>query len=488
MKTILTALDKAQTKLYKSKAVEYTLKPENRWYCPDASCRKWIPPSKLHRLRVVGANCPDCGTKICGYCRGMAHEAGVDCPEEFGLEATLEEAERQGWRRCYSCHALVELTEGCRHITCKCRAQFCYICGAKWRSCSCSEVDHQRRQREIEERRVQRAEQSREEEEDIARAISEIEEMERREAEEREGREALQRAAEAYERRRVERLEHLKAEQKRNEEEEAARRQEEAIRESITERINHLHETLLEVQQFQQSSLISRHNDGMTASAKEIQKQQAIVKAELDGWHIKLDSNFILRRTLLQFAHEIAVAELTSNNEAEEDDTFMAMQEHLRGKPNREARIKAVLEKLQQRQKETLDSLVEEHGAKMRDLERNVAMERNALESGYSLQLADHTRRTDEATATLNRTVLAERKWFEAVAERRRWLMEELQQQLWSNSGIGPTATTRSDEACAGPTARTAITVPHPNLMVPTVSSPGDRLATAPRRQGSVPA
>ncbi|RYP64839.1 hypothetical protein DL769_006514 [Monosporascus sp. CRB-8-3] len=40
--------------------------------------------------------------------------------------------ERSGWRRCYKCRTLVELTQGCTHMTCRCKAQFCYICGARW--------------------------------------------------------------------------------------------------------------------------------------------------------------------------------------------------------------------------------------------------------------------------------------------------------------------------------------------------------------------
>ena len=40
--------------------------------------------------------------------------------------------EKSGWRRCYKCRNLVELTQGCTHMTCRCKAQFCYICGAVW--------------------------------------------------------------------------------------------------------------------------------------------------------------------------------------------------------------------------------------------------------------------------------------------------------------------------------------------------------------------
>ncbi|RAL66785.1 hypothetical protein DID88_007568 [Monilinia fructigena] len=41
-------------------------------------------------------------------------------------------AKSAGWRRCYKCRTLVELSQGCSHITCRCKAQFCYICGAVW--------------------------------------------------------------------------------------------------------------------------------------------------------------------------------------------------------------------------------------------------------------------------------------------------------------------------------------------------------------------
>ena len=27
---------------------------------------------------------------------------------------------------------MIERTEGCNHMTCKCGNQFCYVCGANW--------------------------------------------------------------------------------------------------------------------------------------------------------------------------------------------------------------------------------------------------------------------------------------------------------------------------------------------------------------------
>ena len=65
-------------------------------------------------------------------CKRDAHPVGQDCPNDWELDAVLKIGERSGWRRCYKCRTLVELTYGCTHMTCRCRAQFCYICGAVW--------------------------------------------------------------------------------------------------------------------------------------------------------------------------------------------------------------------------------------------------------------------------------------------------------------------------------------------------------------------
>jgi IBR domain, a half RING-finger domain/Zinc finger, C3HC4 type (RING finger) len=122
-KTIMAHLKAEQRKNYQSKAEEYTISNENRWYCPSASCSIWIPPSKI-KCHSTSQKCPRCSAMICSACRGLAHSRGQDCPQEFGLQNILEEAELQGWRRCYRCHALVELAMGCRHIRCNCSAEF----------------------------------------------------------------------------------------------------------------------------------------------------------------------------------------------------------------------------------------------------------------------------------------------------------------------------------------------------------------------------
>lgn len=65
-------------------------------------------------------------------CKRNAHPTGKDCPEDWELDQVLKMGDKAGWRRCYKCRNLVELVEGCTHMTCMCKAQFCYICGGVW--------------------------------------------------------------------------------------------------------------------------------------------------------------------------------------------------------------------------------------------------------------------------------------------------------------------------------------------------------------------
>ncbi|OBT85330.1 hypothetical protein VE02_05986 [Pseudogymnoascus sp. 03VT05] len=75
-------------------------------------------------------------------CRGSYHSEGK-CPEDPNLRETIRYATNAGWRRCYKCNALVEHAQGCSHMICHCKAEFCYTCGLKWKTCGCTEVELQ---------------------------------------------------------------------------------------------------------------------------------------------------------------------------------------------------------------------------------------------------------------------------------------------------------------------------------------------------------
>ena len=41
------------------------------------------------------------------------------------------------FKQCPSCKFWVEKNEGCDHMTCRCKYEFCYVCGGKYNKCKC---------------------------------------------------------------------------------------------------------------------------------------------------------------------------------------------------------------------------------------------------------------------------------------------------------------------------------------------------------------
>lgn len=121
--------------LWNRKFDEYHTK--NRVYCPARKCGAWIKPKYIttEKGRKVG-RCKHCKTLVCAICSQKMHTTR-DCPKDPETKAFVEVAKQSGWQRCYSCSAMVELKEGCNHMTCRCTAEFCMVCGLKWKSCDC---------------------------------------------------------------------------------------------------------------------------------------------------------------------------------------------------------------------------------------------------------------------------------------------------------------------------------------------------------------
>jgi hypothetical protein len=126
--------DKFKT-LWNRKFQEY--KTKNRVYCPARGCGAWIKPHyiSMENGRKVG-RCKQCKTRVCGICSQKMHTTR-ECPKDPETKAFIETAKQKGWQRCYSCHVMVELKEGCNHMTCRCTAEFCMVCGSKWKTCEC---------------------------------------------------------------------------------------------------------------------------------------------------------------------------------------------------------------------------------------------------------------------------------------------------------------------------------------------------------------
>ena len=135
LKHVDKLFDNEFKKTFNRKFLEYTSK--NRIYCVNRNCGEWIRPKDItvEHGRKIG-KCKKCATQICAICNNKAHKSR-DCPKDPATKQFIETAKQKGWQKCYNCSAMVELKEGCNHMTCRCTAEFCMVCGLRWKSCDC---------------------------------------------------------------------------------------------------------------------------------------------------------------------------------------------------------------------------------------------------------------------------------------------------------------------------------------------------------------
>ncbi|KAK1140000.1 hypothetical protein N8T08_010996 [Aspergillus melleus] len=82
-----------------------------RTYCSNPQCAQYIFPAQVN---LYIGTCNTCAQKTCTLCKRPEHPQGPCAGEDTEV---LDLAEREGWRRCPGCRNLVELKDGCNHIT-----------------------------------------------------------------------------------------------------------------------------------------------------------------------------------------------------------------------------------------------------------------------------------------------------------------------------------------------------------------------------------
>ena len=453
--TIIIPLDKSQREQYKQKAAEYSIPANRRWYCPNTACTKWIPPITVRRLSN-NVKCPHCSTKICQTCRGERHPANEDCPQDFGLEATLSAAELEGWKRCFRCRTMVERRDGCRHITCTCGAEFCYVCGSKWRTCRCTEVDEQNRQTELRQQRLARTTDDREEEEEVRRAIEAVEAAERREVEARRRREVLRAAElEAERAREAELLAQLEVERQQEEQ----RRETEKIdaecqlrnvlQLSLTEEHQAIVQTLQAIMDAQHILFDDKHGkleqdclSAWTATTTEQHERANMLQGNIDR-------NIERRKASLVAKHELQTAELEAHLEEEEDAMFMQIQMHLQGKPNSNTRKTKMQAVWQVSQKEERSKMEKKQKFELERLQASAQMEKEGVQRSIETKSTRSQRSHESRLRTITFKAGCERKWFSAVNQRRVEMVNEHVAIIFSDFEAGMEPTGLSEAAAA---------------------------------------
>ncbi|XP_039813834.1 ATP-dependent RNA helicase DEAH12, chloroplastic-like [Panicum virgatum] len=139
---------------------EEQIVPSQKIYCPYPKCSALMSLSEvIHPMQescskytfaaaATLRKCVKCRGSFCMSCMVPWHDM-MSCdeykthythahPEDTRLESL---AKTHLWRQCVKCRHMIELAEGCYHITCVCGHEFCYTCGKEWKekkaTCSC---------------------------------------------------------------------------------------------------------------------------------------------------------------------------------------------------------------------------------------------------------------------------------------------------------------------------------------------------------------
>lgn len=399
-------------KTFNERSSEWEIPIGERVYCWRADCGLFIRPSKIKTSASVGA-C-DKGHWTCLDCRNEGHGQG-DCPMDQALVLTNQMAEEEGWRRCYQCRALVEHAEACQHMTCRCGAQFCYVCGLQWRTCECSIVDLDNVKEQAQERREQRRQREEEADADAEELRAILEQIEAFEKEE-ERKAALlaeQRRKEAQERRERELLERVKAESAR-------------VRD-IGLKFQHLRETLDGLHDLQ---FVLVETDQEEAAAS-LANEEQLATAQLNSKHENRREELVKKLVAKLSAQEHAFAkeyETRAIMEAKVESTFREeLLEYWGDHKDGPAEIEAAMLPLQQRMDrkfrawkkscaEAADQLRESQEEEM------TVQEELMWSSQQLLKTRQETKRKE-----LSRRNVAEKHWVEVVILEREKMMNVME-------------------------------------------------------------
>jgi hypothetical protein len=398
-------------KQFKAKDEEFRVPIDSRIYCATPDCGLFIKRD-LMSIATKTAKCAR-GHKMCTICRQAAHPEDGECPLDPDRQMTEDLAQLEGWRRCYRCKLLIEHREACQHMTCRCGAEFCYVCGARWKTCNCRMEDlaayKARAQARIAERRQQEWQQEQEEQE-LQEALRAIEEFEREEALKAE----LLHAE----------LERVAAQRRAYEAE--RRRQREAVRQAAM-KIKHaeLDKLLTDLNSLQRTVLVY---------SQDRTREEARTKSEQARKELIEKQNAEIAELQSGVANTIAEMELEWKRDFQgrvmleqqlEKEYRTQLEKYWNKRPNRDRQLQAALRAYM---KGNDDRFLEYEKWRNDELEKFKYHLEDEL--GIQEELLETTRlRLTEALADeeleLRRKLKAERTWFELVTQERVRLLEE---------------------------------------------------------------
>ncbi|KAB5579876.1 hypothetical protein GE09DRAFT_1050516 [Coniochaeta sp. 2T2.1] len=403
---------------YHLKDEEFKTPVERRLYCSQPDCGLWI---RQDRVDLAGrtATCAS-GHVVCTMCRGPSHPADEACPQDRDTLLADRLAEEEGWRRCNRCHVLVEHKEACQHMTCRCGAEFCYVCGLAWRSCACTLEQLNEIKERAARRRAERTAEKEVEARELAAALRLVEEFEREEARKDELR------REEARRKREER--------RRREAEERARREEER-RVELDKKYEDLRGSLKRIEGEQRMVLEYSHDRAVEAVVAKVKKEREdlVAKQQTQGTDLRGEKDAKLKELEMmlyaEYRTRVAWERRLECEFATTQSLFWA--DVIGGQSKLQAAMKTYMRKNDER----MDAWM-----KWRDGEMEKARYLAEDEVAIREELMEEAKRRleerlEQEQVEVGRRLRAEGRWFELVVEERRRLLAEVEMVERENGG-----------------------------------------------------
>jgi len=129
---------------YGDKAISLSPDYQN---CPSCNIRVFFEGTEKDKWVV----CPKCYHNFCFYClkswKGNVHtDCHEDKPGKNEILAKCSEISLSNLivphiRSCPGCFRLIEHLMACKHMTCPCKTEFCFVCLRKWGTCGHDKAD-----------------------------------------------------------------------------------------------------------------------------------------------------------------------------------------------------------------------------------------------------------------------------------------------------------------------------------------------------------
>ena len=308
-------------------------------------------------------------------------------------------------------------------MTCRCKAQFCYICGLKWRTCSCAEDDLVRVQGQADLRRRQHRSREAERDAQALRATALAEEE----------REAIA-EVEEFIRLEAEREAQIAEEERRRAAEERRQREEARIV-AVNLRYHHFNRELELLHDLQSVSLAERHESENSRLGSEFRDQ---LEALAVSHSTELNALLQASDRKLEASRARFTAEYESHTKTEEnlEDTYLAeMSAYWAGKPEHNAKVweaRIAWRKNQGSHKTSWEAYRHE---KLQAVTDEEFAKKGAKLARQKHDLETTRKKAGREADEWRRKKWAEEKWVIEVVRERIMMLQELEQEEYAEGG-----------------------------------------------------